>query len=95
MTNQQLYLAIGIPILFNSSVVFILFQMLNARVGKVDDKVDASRLEVVSRIDRLDGKVDGVRLELVSRIDRVADATATFYRELGKHEAAIDKLQSN
>ena len=78
MTNEQLYLSIGIPALLGLTNITIMLFMFNRQDG---------------RIDRLDAKIDATRLELVSRIDRVADATAHFYRELDKHASAIEALE--
>ncbi len=85
MTNEQLYLSIGIPALLALTNIGLTLFL----IGRIDTRVD--RLD--SKVDRLDGKLDATRLELVSRIDRVADATAHFYRELDKHGTAIEALE--
>ena len=38
MTNQQLYLAIGIPMLFNAGLIGILLAHINAKFGGVDQR---------------------------------------------------------
>ena len=50
MTNQQLYLAIGIPLLFNATLTGILiawvnskFETLEARFGAIDKRFDDLR----------------------------------------------------
>ena len=41
MTNQQLYFAIGIPILFNASLITLVVALFSARFGGVDKRFDA------------------------------------------------------
>ena len=89
MTNEQLYLSIGIPALLmltNISIMLFMFNRQDGRIDRLDARFDATRLS-------LDAKIDATRLELVSRIDRVADATTHFYRELDKHASAIEALE--
>jgi hypothetical protein len=48
VTNQQLYLMIGIPMLFNAALMAILFAYMNAnfnrREKRFDDVKDSKRL---------------------------------------------------
>ncbi len=43
VTNQQLYLAIGIPMLFNASLIGIVIAHINARFNAVDRRFDDMR----------------------------------------------------
>ena len=43
VTNQQLYLAIGIPMLFNAGLIGILLAYINARFTAVDKRFDDLR----------------------------------------------------
>jgi hypothetical protein len=43
VTNQQLYLAIGVPMLFNSVLIGILVAYMNARFGSIDKRFDDMR----------------------------------------------------
>ena len=54
VTNQQLYLAIGIPFVLNASLVIVLIAMLSA---KIDAKFDA----VYARLDAIDKRFDDMR----------------------------------
>jgi hypothetical protein len=40
MTDTQLYLAIGVPILANAAMFGLLMAYINARVGTVDARLD-------------------------------------------------------
>lgn len=43
MTNQQLYLAIGIPLLFNAALIGLLVGLMNARFDAIDKRFDDMR----------------------------------------------------
>jgi hypothetical protein len=70
VTNQQLYLAIGIPFVLNASLVVVLLAMLRA---KIDAKFDA----VYAHLDAIDKRFDDMRdlwrAEL-RRVEEVLDA---------------------
>ena len=66
VTNQQLYLAIGIPLLFNAALIGLLVGLLNAKFSSVEARFDA--------IDkRFDDMRDLWRAEL-RRVEEVLDA---------------------
>jgi hypothetical protein len=56
VTNEQLYIAVGIPILFNATLIGFVIAYINARFGKVESKFDA----VDTRFDALDKRFDAV-----------------------------------
>ncbi len=43
MTNQQLYLAIGIPLLFNASLLGIVMLFVNAKFDSINHRFDDMR----------------------------------------------------
>ena len=43
MTNQQLYLAIGVPMLFNAALFGVLFASLRAGFAAIDKRFDEMR----------------------------------------------------
>jgi hypothetical protein len=45
VTNEQLYLAIGVPIFFNGIIAVILTTMFSARVSDLRDQISAARAE--------------------------------------------------
>ena len=66
VTNQQLYLAIGIPMLFNAALIGLLVGLMNAKFSSVEARFDA--------IDkRFDDMRDLWRAEL-RRVEEVLDA---------------------
>ena len=41
VTNEQLYILVGIPLLFNATSVGLVIAYINAKIGKVESKMDA------------------------------------------------------
>ena len=75
VTNEQLYSAVGIPMLFNAALLGLVIAYINARIGKVESKVDA--------IDkRFDDMRDLWRAEL-RRVEEVLDARLRHIEERG------------
>jgi hypothetical protein len=70
VTNQQLYLAIGVPLFFNTALLGIVVALLNA-------KIDAKFTAVNARFDAIDKRFDDMRdlwrAEL-RRVEEVLDA---------------------
>lgn len=77
MTNQQLYLAIGIPLLFNASLIGVLFALLNAKFDAKFEAVNARFDAINARLDAIDRRFDDMRdlwrAEL-HRVEEVIDA---------------------
>lgn len=73
VTNQQLYLAIGIPILFNAASIGLVLALISSKFAAVDAKFDA----VYARLDAIDKRFDDMRdlwrAEL-HRVEEVLDA---------------------
>ncbi len=75
MTNEQLYIAVGIPMLFNAALLGLVIAYMNARIGRMESKVDA--------IDkRFDDMRDLWRAEL-RRVEEVLDARLRHIEERG------------
>jgi hypothetical protein len=68
VTNQQLYLAIGIPMLFNATLFGFLFVHMNSRFDAVDKRFDDMR--------------DLWRAEL-RRVEEILDARLRHLEERG------------
>ena len=66
VTNQQLYLSIGIPLLFNASLVGLLLAYMNAKFDAIDRRFSATDK-------RFDDMRDLWRAEL-RRVEEVLDA---------------------
>ncbi|MBV8847272.1 MAG: hypothetical protein JO307_31065 [Bryobacterales bacterium] len=75
MTNEQLYLAIGIPMLFNATIVGILIALANSKFDAVNSRLDAIE-------NRFDDMRDLWRAEL-RRVEEVIDARLKHLEERG------------
>ncbi|HMD48956.1 MAG TPA: hypothetical protein VKG79_07655 [Bryobacteraceae bacterium] len=80
MTNEQLYLAIGIPTLLNAAMMGLLITYINAKFSGWDDRfqsVDRRFDAVDRRFDSIDQRFDDMRdlwrAEL-HRVEEVLDA---------------------
>jgi hypothetical protein len=51
MTDQQLSLAIGAPMLFNAVLIGLLVAYLNAKIGGVNDRIEGLESRVNQRFD--------------------------------------------
>jgi hypothetical protein len=40
VTNEQLYILVGVPMLFNATLIGFVIAYINAKVGKVESKID-------------------------------------------------------
>ncbi len=50
MTNEQLYIVIGIPMLFNATLIGLVIAYINAKIGRVESKFDG----INARFDGID-----------------------------------------
>ncbi len=82
VTNEQLYIVIGIPMLFNATLIGLVMAYINARFGKVDSKFDGidRRFDAIDR--RFDDMRDLWRAEL-RRVEEVLDARLKHIEERG------------
>lgn len=72
VTNEQLYLAIGIPLLFNATLIGVLIAYVNAKFQALESRFDAidARFEAIEK--RFDDMRDLWRAEL-GRVEEVLD----------------------
>ena len=87
MTNEQLYLAIGIPMLFNAALLGVLIAYINAKFSAVDERfksVDERFKSIDQRFTSLDKRLDDLRdlwrAEL-HRVEEVLDARLRHLEE--------------
>ena len=74
-TNEQLYIAVGIPMLFNAALIGLVIALFNAKFGRFEARFDA--------IDkRFDDMRDLWRAEL-RRVEEVFDARLRHIEERG------------
>ena len=82
VTNEQLYILVGIPMLFNATLMGFVVAYINARFGRVDARFDGMerRFDAVDR--RFDDMRDLWRAEL-RRVEEVLDARLKHIEERG------------
>jgi predicted ATPase len=76
MTNEQLYLAIGVPMLFNAAMMGLLIAYINAKFRIVDQRFEMvdKRFEIVDkRFDAIDRRFDDMRDVWRSELHRVEE----------------------
>jgi hypothetical protein len=84
VTNQQLYLAIGIPMLFNAALIGLVVALINSKFSVVDAKFEGMEAKfearfagIEARLDAIDKRFDDMRdlwrAEL-RRVEEVLDA---------------------
>jgi hypothetical protein len=80
VTNEQLYLLIGIPMLFNATLIGLVIAYINAKSGKSDSRFDGmeQRFDAIDR--RFDDMRDLWRAEL-RRVEEVLDARLKHIEE--------------
>lgn len=77
VTSEQLYLAIGIPMLFNTVLIGLLLLVMNAKFAALEAKFVARFVGIEARLDAIDKRFDDMRdlwrAEL-HRVEEVLDA---------------------
>ena len=86
MTNEQVYILVGIPMLFNATLIGLVIAYLNAKIGKVESRMDARFDAVNTRLDGINTRFDDMRdlwrAEL-RRVEEVLDARLKHIEERG------------
>ena len=89
VTNEQLYILVGVPMLFNATLIGLVIAYINAKIGRVESKFDGvnSRFDAVEqRFDSIDRRFDDMRdlwrAEL-RRVEEVLDARLRHIEERG------------
>ena len=80
VTNQQLYLAIGVPMLFNAGLIGLLLAYMNARFAAMEQRFTAVDQRFAALDKRLDDLRDLWRAEL-HRVEEVLDARLKHLEE--------------
>ena len=87
VTNEQLYLAIGVPLVFNAAMIGLLIAFINAKFQGVDAKfhgVDSRFTSLDARFAAIDKRFDDMRdlwrAEL-RRVEEVLDARLKHIEE--------------
>ncbi len=84
VTNEQLYIAVGIPLLFNATLVGVLIAYINAKFSGMDAKVDARFDAIEEKFRAINDRFDDMR-ELwraeLRRVEEVLDARLKHLEE--------------
>jgi hypothetical protein len=87
VTNEQIYILVGVPMLFNATLIGLVIAYINARIGKVESRFDGvnSRFDGINqRFDAIDRRFDDMRdlwrAEL-RRVEEVLDARLKHIEE--------------
>lgn len=82
VTNEQLYIALGIPMLFNAALIGFVIAYINARFDKQD-----GRFEIIERrLDGIDKRFDdrcGLWCAELRRVKEVLDGRLKHLEERG------------
>ena len=87
MTNEQLYLAIGVPTLLNAAMMGLLIAYINAKFSAVNDRflsVDRRFEMMEKRFDAIDRRFDEMRdlwRSELHRVEEVLDARLKHLEE--------------
>ncbi len=86
VTNEQLYILIGVPLLFNATLIGLVIALSNAKFGRLESKMDARFDAVNTRFDAINTRFDDMRdlwrAEL-RRVEEVLDARLKHIEERG------------
>ena len=84
VTNEQLYLAIGIPLLFNASLIGVIAALLNSKFDAKFESINTRFDAVNARFDAIDKRFDDMRdlwrAEL-RRVEEIIDARLKHLEE--------------
>jgi hypothetical protein len=86
VTNEQLYILVGVPVLFNATLIGLVIALFNAKLSKVESKIDVRFDASDRRFDAVDRRFDDMRdlwrAEL-RRVEEVLDARLKHIEERG------------
>ena len=85
MTNEQLYLAIGIPLVINAGMIGLLLAYINSRFDAVEKRFDYRFDDVGRRFDRVDQRFDDMRDLWRAELHRVEEVLDARLKHLEQH----------
>ena len=86
MSNEQLYLALGIPAVLNVGLTALILAYINSRIQEVTGTVNA-------RIDAVQTDIKAVSATLNSRIDAVQSDIKGVHARIDAVERRMDELK--
>lgn len=98
MTNEQLYVAIGVPIVFNALIGTLLALWINSSLGNLNKRIDDLRSSTAGRFDDLRsdiaGRSDDLRSNIAGRFDDLRSDMVARFEAVNKRIDALEKLFS-
>jgi hypothetical protein len=91
MTDQQLYLAIGIPMLFNAGLVAVMLAYIGSINKRIDDVRDVLRAEIKAETATLHGETSSLRAEMAKNHSELLAKLADMENRLDRR---IEKLET-
>ena len=90
VTNERLYILVGVPMLFNATLIGLVMAYINAKIGKVESKVESRFDAVDARFDAVDARFESVNVRF-DAVDRRFDDMRDLWRaELRRVEEVLD-----
>jgi hypothetical protein len=86
VTNEQVYLAIGLPMLFNATLIGLVIALSNAKFGRVDARFEA----VEARFKAVDARFDAIEVQLHGINHRLDHMQEMWRSELRRVEEVLD-----
>lgn len=71
MTNEQLYLAIGVPMLFNALLTMVMLAYVNAKVDSVKTEVQLCETKITGRTDKMESALLNRMADLDIRMGKI------------------------
>ena len=90
VTNEQLYILVGIPMLFNATLIGLVIAYINAKIGKVESRMDARFDAVDARFDSVNTRFDSVNGRFDAINTRFDDMRDLWRAELRRVEEVLD-----
>ena len=93
MTNEQLYLAIGIPallILLNTSMMIFLFNRVEGRLDRMQTDMDGRFNGMQTG---MDGRFKGMQTDMDGRFAKIDTDLRRLFELFGRHYKSIEMLQ--
>jgi len=85
VTNVQLRLAIGVPMLFNATLITVLIALFNAKIDVQNNSMNARFDAVNSRLDAIDKRFDDLRDLWRAELWRVEEVLDAWLKHLEQH----------
>jgi hypothetical protein len=85
VTKVQLYLAIGIPMLFNTTLIGVLIALFNAKTDAQNNSMNARFDAVNTRLDAIEKRFDDMRDLWRAELRRVEEVLDARLKHLEQH----------